>query len=351
MIKKVIALAALSCLTACERLAERVEMVDIKKEQADRQYRDAMAAYSVGDLNKAVTKLKEVCSADPANGSARFQIACILQENEKDYLGAYCAFHEYLLQHPHSDKAKLAESRMASCERSIATVLADKYGLNVSEAQRKETAAANDKLKKMGTLKDKLAKDVEALMRRVNALNDENARLKALMVERNTSEESESPQDEIVAAKELLIEDEAAEVAGVVEEIAEAKELIIENTEETPKEIIDEGKSLLEELASEQVTPVIAQPADAQAKRKAAEAQKEQRKLAKAAVAAAAAAKLEPRPDVYVVQAGDTLTKLAERFYGRKSVWQKIREANKATISLDGRLKAGQKIVLPYIPE
>lgn len=351
MIKKVIALAALSCLTACERIAERVEIADIKKEQADRQYRDAMAAYSVGDLNKAVTRLKEVCSADPANGSARFQIACILQENEKDYLGAYCAFHEYLQQHPHSDKAKLAESRMASCERAIATVLADKYGLNVSEAQRKETAAVNDKLKKMGTLKDKLAKDVEALMRRVNALNDENARLKALMVERNSSEVEESPQDEIVAAKELIFEDDAAEAVIVKEEIAEAKELIIEDAEETPKEIIDEGKSLLEELAAEQDTPVIAQPADAQAKRKEAEEQKKQRKLAEAAEAAAAAAKLEPRPDFYVVQAGDTLTKLAERFYGRKSVWQKIREANKATISPDGRLKAGQKIVLPYIPE
>lgn len=349
MIKRVIALAALSCLTACERIAQRVEMADITKERADRQYREAMAAYSVGQLGTAVAKLKEVCSADPANASARFQIACILQENEKDYIGAYCAFHEYLVQHPHSDKAKLAESRMASCERAMATVLADKYGLNVSEAQRKETEAVGSKLKKAEALKNKLAKDVETLMRRVNSLNDENSRLKALMVERNTSEAEQMSQDEIAEARELIIEDETAE--AVADEVAEAKELIIEDAEETPDEIINEGKSLLEEVAAEQATPIITQPADAQAKRKAAEEQKEQHKLAKAAEAAAAAAKHEVRPDSYVVQSGDTLIKIAERFYGRKSVWQRIREANKATISADGRLKAGQKIILPIIPE
>ena len=59
------------------------------------------------------------------------------------------------------------------------------------------------------------------------------------------------------------------------------------------------------------------------------------------------AAEKAKRPPVYVVQEGDTLYKIALRFYGRKSAWRMIREANKVTIPPDGRVKAGQSIKLP----
>ena len=52
-------------------------------------------------------------------------------------------------------------------------------------------------------------------------------------------------------------------------------------------------------------------------------------------------------PDTYIVQDGDTLYKLAIRFYGRSSAWSRIREANKAIISTDGRIRVGQRLVLP----
>jgi len=55
----------------------------------------------------------------------------------------------------------------------------------------------------------------------------------------------------------------------------------------------------------------------------------------------------EERPATYVVEEGDTLYKLALRFYGRRSAWQKIRDANKATVTTDGRIQAGQTLVLP----
>ena len=53
------------------------------------------------------------------------------------------------------------------------------------------------------------------------------------------------------------------------------------------------------------------------------------------------------RPATYTVQQGDTLFKISERFYGSSSHWRKIREANKATVPTDGRLNAGQVIILP----
>ena len=52
-------------------------------------------------------------------------------------------------------------------------------------------------------------------------------------------------------------------------------------------------------------------------------------------------------PDTYVVQEGDTLYKIALRFYGRTSAWKMIREANKESITTDGRVRTGQTLKLP----
>ncbi len=53
------------------------------------------------------------------------------------------------------------------------------------------------------------------------------------------------------------------------------------------------------------------------------------------------------RPKTYTVEPGDTLYSIARRFYGRKSAWTQIREANKATVSTDGKVRAGVELVLP----
>ena len=53
------------------------------------------------------------------------------------------------------------------------------------------------------------------------------------------------------------------------------------------------------------------------------------------------------RPETYTVQEGDTLYRISTRFYGSSAKWRAIRELNKATISTDGRLRAGQVIRLP----
>ena len=49
----------------------------------------------------------------------------------------------------------------------------------------------------------------------------------------------------------------------------------------------------------------------------------------------------------YVVQPGDTLFRVAEKFYGDSTHWKKIRDANRARIDPDGRIRAGQIIVVP----
>lgn len=66
------------------------------------------------------------------------------------------------------------------------------------------------------------------------------------------------------------------------------------------------------------------------------------------------------RPDIvpsppagaeYVVARGDTLTGLAQRFYGRASLWRRILDANRAALGDDAsRLRAGMRLIIPPAP-
>ena len=53
------------------------------------------------------------------------------------------------------------------------------------------------------------------------------------------------------------------------------------------------------------------------------------------------------RLKTHVVQEGETLTSIARRFYGSGKHWRKIQEANRAVISVDGKVDAGTEIALP----
>ena len=57
-----------------------------------------------------------------------------------------------------------------------------------------------------------------------------------------------------------------------------------------------------------------------------------------------------PTPDEvtpYVVQSGDTLSALAQRFYGKASLYMKIFEANRDILSDPNLIKVGQKLKIP----
>jgi LysM repeat protein len=50
---------------------------------------------------------------------------------------------------------------------------------------------------------------------------------------------------------------------------------------------------------------------------------------------------------IYVVQKGDTLSALAQRFYGKASLYMKIFEANRDVLSNPNLIKIGQKLRIP----
>lgn len=53
--------------------------------------------------------------------------------------------------------------------------------------------------------------------------------------------------------------------------------------------------------------------------------------------------------DTHTVEAGDTLYRIAEKYYDNPSKWTKILEANEGTIEDEGSLKKGQVIVIPRL--
>jgi len=69
--------------------------------------------------------------------------------------------------------------------------------------------------------------------------------------------------------------------------------------------------------------------------------------------ATAPAPGISPKPDEnpyaqhYVVQKGDTLSKIAEEFYGDKMLYAKIFEANRDILADPDKIRPGQKLLIP----
>jgi nucleoid-associated protein YgaU len=66
----------------------------------------------------------------------------------------------------------------------------------------------------------------------------------------------------------------------------------------------------------------------------------------KAATAVTAKATI-PGTQEYTVKLGDSLSKLAERFYNSTSKWEKIYEANRDTVKNPHYIYVGQKLMIP----
>ena len=313
---------ALLALAACDYLRDRE---DLALEREDGAYRAALADYRAGRLDAAARGFAKAIRKSPANASARFQYACLMQDTKKDYLEAFCAYREFLMQRPDSDKAPLAKDRLAICERELARELAEKHRLLGNEAVEKEVASLREGLKAAETRAASAEKLLEEERARSRSLEGEHERLLAAV--KSTGAGEAAQRRTAVDVKDLLDEEED-ETGGRDATRATVAALKAEEADETAG-----GPSLLPR-----------QTAEDRARRDAAQAARAEEERAAAERAAAERAK---RPPTYVVQEGDTLYKIALRFYGRVSAWRQIRDANRATISNDGRVKSGQTITLP----
>lgn len=292
-----------------------------------RHYRAAMEDFSAGRIDAAVKGFEKALAAEPGDARARFQLACLLQDSRHDYLGAYCHYREFLFVAPDSDKAKMARERLMICERLMADELAKKMNLTGNAAVVEEDNRIREELRQIKADCDATREKLQRAQDELAKLGGENARLKKLLASmEGDGEESIRQADIVTTTKDLLDEDEPDSPGGA-----------------SP---LDEAKALNALADSEEAgagsasTLLPRQDADAKAKKKAAEAEERKAKAAREAAKNAI-------PDTYVVQEGDTLYKIAVKFYGRSSAWKAIREANKDAISTDGRVRSGMTIKLP----
>ncbi len=321
LLKISLAALGLTALTACDWL----QKLDLKNERSGRYYQSAMADYAAGRIDAAIKGFNRALKGDPGNASARFQLASLLQDSRSDFLGAIVEYREYLRQEPSSDKAALARERLALCERLLAREIARNSTENRTFVKDAEDARAeaDRKAAEITRLKDEL----EKASARIATLEKQLARQRHFMDDLR-KEESAAPRPILSDDVRALLDSEEDEPR--LDYKKEARELAAE----AEKEDAYAGSSLL---------PAKQQASSADRKT-AADSCRTSPFGSKKKVSAAPST---PRPPVYVVQEGDTLYKIAIRFYNRASAWRDIREANKAVISTDGRIKAGQTIKLP----
>ncbi len=317
-IPKILAILSLASLTACERAGR------FDDDRADATYRAAMADYQAGRLKEAIEGFRRVCAERPGNASARFQLACLLQDSARDYLNAYGAYQEYLAQRPESDKAALAKTRRDTCERELAKALSEKYAPESTREAEREFQELRASLTRAQAEVERLQASLRDEQGKVASLTAEYERLKKFVREESVAEEkAQAPEHEELDRLRALLDEDRERGASGAEDLDDVKRLMA-----------DDAAQNAAPLAAGRERPAV----------------RTVPKGADETPAATTDAPADVFPKTYVVQDGDTLYKIAIRFYGRASLWSRIREANRATISTDGRLKTGQTIVLPKIP-
>lgn len=340
-----------SCILMCVLglSAARPACADFREERLSRSYQAAMADYSAGRLDAAMAGFAKVLSADGDNSSARFQLACLQHDFKHDYMAAICNYTEYLRLEGESDKASLAKERIALCEAELARVLANKYDLAGGETLLEESRKAREELASARKEIARGMKDYEEAQKKISVLQKENDRLRRMVAsigeDGSEDEGSSLLTGRLDEAKRLADGDEEDDGAtapdpSVKTGIASAATLAEDEDEKTFAGLADAKAILAETEEIEDDTRSDLIPSDAPP------AQTGSR-LSDFANKPQAAAGETQRPATYKVEDGDTLYKIALRFYGKTSAWKQIRDANKAVISTDGRVNSGQVIVLP----
>jgi len=378
--------AAAAIVAGCNRVAND----EFGAERVEQRYTTAVADYSAGRLEEATEGFSDVVKANPANSSARFHLAVLMQDFKRDFMGAICNYREYLMLAPASDKARVAKERMESCKKGLAAEFAAKYNLSDNTALVKELGGVRERLASETGRADEAAHKLAEAEGRIKTLERENAQLKAVLKRMGEDEDeiaapapaavrpAASKDDGAIrprvvnaandggggaggprVAKKLDAGNGDAAVAPRPVNVAAADDAVkprVVKVERPPEDgqrpltLNPEAKALFEEEERE---------AAAQAKRgpQSLPEQKPEdiapvkltelgRKFGDPAPGAAAA-RTPGRPTVHVVQEGETLGMIALKYYGRKSAWVRIQDANKAKVSSDGNVKAGVVLDIP----
>lgn len=352
------------------------------RERTSRMYTNATDDLQAGRMDAAIKGFERVVLKEPESYSAHFQLATLLQDVRKDYIGAIAHYRSYLALRPASDKATVAQDRMKLCETLLSAEVLRKAGGSASG----KLAADNEKL---AAARDSLEAQVKKLETELERAKKDIARLESEGASKSRLLRKLSEADDVRASKTSAVKEALAEIR------AERDEAQRRRLKPTDAELLDEPddgsttedrirtsqdvRKLKSELAAmdrdgrprkldvssaklDDVSPVPSRPDAGGAVRSAAEKSASGQDVSKAkksgkpssldAVLGSATQKKPKataggKPETYTVQQGDTLFIISKRFYGAPNKWKAILNANRAMIAPDGRLRAGQVIKLP----
>ena len=325
------AMLALMYVAGCDPSATSA---DERADRASRSYTAAMAELQAGHVDAAINEFEKVVVAEPGNGNAHFQLAALLEDAKKDYLGAIVHYRLYLMIRPKSDKAAVAADRMKGCEARYAASLVEKAGMEkrVSselEAVRKEHASCGAKVAK-------LTEALDAAQRKIVSLEKEVAMKRHLLERADALTDDPS----VAKARNRKLRPTDAEL---LDDDSETDRVLSSVDIKNLRAMLDEDEKTA--LASKPSIPV----ADAGDNEPGTAPAVSTNKTSAVPNPFAKKEKKPKRaiPETYTVEEGDTLMGISARFYGTNHKWREIREANKTIISPDGRVKTGQVIRLP----
>jgi len=343
--KKIIdSLAGLCVLVAvcafavgCDR-ARSISEIEAK-ERSSRLYDNAMDDYRAGRLDAAIKGFERVVLDEPKSYSAHFQLATLLEDVRKDYIGAIAHYRAYLVLRPASDKATVATDRVKRCETLLARDIANRFAVG-PDTLKNENRKLTEERDALAAKVRKLEVDLEAANKIIVGLKKDNESQHNLIAKLSAEDPGTAP----TTAKQAL-----AELRAMEAEAARRR------NRPTDAELLDDDDDSNDRIRRSADVAKLRAEAEREDKADAGSRYAHAVSTNKMQVAAGGIfgegrkkkSAIPPHPDTYTVQEGDTLYKISTRFYGSSAKWRAIRELNKATISTDGRLRAGQVIRLP----
>ena len=350
-----LAAAALCCLCGCSQPVDTPN-ASIRA--------NAMEDYQAGRFDAAIAGFEHVLKNDARDYLAHFQLAQLLQDEKKDYLGAIVHFRLYLDMRPEDDKTTLAADRIEECKNMLLAEHARKNGNAPVRAAVPADAGKQltEEKNRLSAEVSRLRKENENLRYLLSSLGETgkgrgvslSAEAKKLLAELRVSETEEPRRRSIIPTDKELLEDEGDDgplvsSPSVKDQIAKVKRDETSGPARPPA--IQKPALPPDDLSGPTRPPAIRKPPlivdhspepDPKPVPGAAHGGGLDGLLGGGRKPSSAA-----RPDTYVVQPGDTLMTIAARFYGSRSKWREIQKANMTTIPADGRVKAGVSIKLP----
>ena len=291
-----------------------------RRERTEALFAEALAAEEQGNISAAEALYEQLLQRDASVALAHLNLAMLQHDSRKEYIEAIHHYRMYLALQPNSEKGALVQERLTAARTLLAAQLAAERIAIESRAVaaerddlRAQLAAADKRVAEVNKLLEAQNKEMEELKRQI-------ARLTALV---DTLKNSE-----IEATKA-----HAAELAAARKAAEDAKKTPVEAEPKVDDEIAAVRADALR-MINEADGGIQAQNAET--------------REAIADLKGEATIASTPTPGkLYLVRPGDTLSKLSREAYGNAAGWTRIRDANRSTTNPDGRLRAGETVIIP----